>query len=507
MFTTNCYGKIQRLKIWLSTLLIVGGLTLTIHATDNKTTDKTIGDAIEDELVFDRVVNLNNIDIEVTDGIVELSGKVDNILAKEHAGRVARTVKGVRSVNNTITVKPSTSRSDGDIQSNVKNALAMDPVTESYEVDIAVSNGTVTLTGVVDSWQEKQMSETVAKGVKGVVDVKNDIQIEYKIERMDREIKPEIEARLRWDVFIDDTLIEVAVNEGTVSLSGTVGSAIEKNRAASHAWVSGVSSVDDSGLQVSRWARDKDLRQDKYVSKSDDEIKQAIEDDYVYDSRMLSFNIKTEVDKGHVTLRGTVDNLRAKQAAEQVARDTVGVSKVTNRLKVRSSQPIEDNDIVQKIRDELLVNPYTESYEIFVKVKDGVVTLTGTVDSYLEKAEAEYVASGVKGVNDVKNKLDVFYISDPITYSPYVYPYYPFVYHWHLHVPTLSDKTDVEIKFDIQDELWWSPFTDADEIDVEVVNGVATLTGKVDSWSEWQAAKENAYEGGANWVHNKLEVQ
>ena len=73
-------------------------------------------------------------------------------------------------------------------------------------------------------------------------------------------------------------------------------------------------------------------------------------------------------------------------------------------------------------------------------------------------------------------------------------------------MPTFSTKTDVEIKFDIQDELWWSPSVDADQMNIEVVNGTATLTGQVDSWSEWQAAKENAYEGGATWVHNKLEV-
>ena len=496
-----------RFKAWLFIILFAGGLILTGHAKENKMNDVTIGDAIEDELMFDRVVNLNNIDIKVTDGILELTGSVDNILAKEHTTRVAQTVKGVRSVINRIEVKPSLSRSDTDIRSDVKRALAMDSVTEAYEVNVAVKDGAVTLTGTVDSWQEKQMAETVAKGVKGVTKVKNNLQIIYKSGRLDQEIKPEIESRLRWDMFIDDSLINVTVDNGKVTLSGTVGSAGEKVRAAVNAWVSGVKSVDDSQLQVSRWARDDDLREDKYVTRKDDAIKKAIEDAFVYDPRVLSFNVKIEVDKGYVTLRGTVDNLRAKAAAESVARDTVGVIKVTNRLKVRSPEPITDDKIAQQIRDALLVNPYTESYEISVKVKDGVVTLTGTVDSYLEKAEAEYVASGVKGVSKVKNKLDVFYIKYPFTYSPYTYPYYPFTYHWHPYAPSYSDKTDVEIKLDIQDELWWSPFVDADQVDVEVVNGVATLTGTVDSWSEWQAAQENAYEGGAIWVYNNLEVQ
>ena len=507
MNPSNGHIKFQSFTLWLSVLLVMAGITLTLHATENETTDKSIGDAIEDELMFDRVVNLNNIDIEVNNGIVDLTGKVDNILAKEHASRIVQTVKGVRSVTNRIEVRAASSRPDTEIQADITNALAMDPVTESYEVNVAITDGVVTLTGTVDSWQEKQMSETVAKGVKGVIEVKNDIEINYKLDRPDQEIKPEIEGRFRWDVFIDDSLIDVMVEDGKVTLSGTVGSAGEKVRAAASAWVVGVKSVDDSELQVSRWARDDDLRKDKYVYRTDEAIKKAIEDAYAYDPRILSAKVKAEVKNGIVTLRGEVDHLRAKHEAESVARDTVGVNKVINRLKVRSSGLSESDKIALQIRDKLLKNPYTGGFKIGVQVRDGVVTLTGTVDSYLEKAEAGYVASGIRGISEVRNKLEVFYTANLITYSPYVYSKYPFMYHWHVRRPLRPIKTDVEIKFDIKDELFWSPFVDADQVDVEVVHGVATLTGTVDSWSERQAAKKNAYEGGAIWVRNNLEVK
>jgi len=42
---------------------------------------------------------------------------------------------------------------------------------------------------------------------------------------------------------------------------------------------------------------------------------------------------------------------------------------------------------------------------------------------------------------------------------------------------------------------------------VKVENGVATLTGTVDSWSEYRAATENAYEGGASSVKNELKIK
>ena len=47
---------------------------------------------------------------------------------------------------------------------------------------------------------------------------------------------------------------------------------------------------------------------------------------------------------------------------------------------------------------------------------------------------------------------------------------------------------------------------DGDDIVVTVEDGKATLTGNVDSWSEYSAATENAYEGGATWVDNELDV-
>jgi osmotically-inducible protein OsmY len=139
--------------------------------------------------------------------------------------------------------------------------LFNDPVTESYEVSVeADEDGKVQLTGMVDSWQEKNLTESVVKGVRGVTAIENAIEIEFASRRLDTEIRPEIERRLQWDVLVDHGLIDVAVDAGVVTLSGIVGSAAEKRRARNDAWVGGVKSVDVSGLTIERWARDEDLR-------------------------------------------------------------------------------------------------------------------------------------------------------------------------------------------------------------------------------------------------------
>jgi osmotically-inducible protein OsmY len=368
-----------------------------------------------------------------------------------------------------------------------------------------VSDGVVSLSGTVDSHQERELVKTVAKGVRGVTGIEDHLTVAYASERPDYELKREIEKALRWSVRVDDHLINVAVNDGKVSLSGTVGSAAEKSIAKADAWVAGVKSVDTSKLSVERWARDDELRGDKYVFKSEDEVRDAIKDALVYDPRVSSFNVDVDVFGSTATLRGTVDNLKARRAAEQDARNTVGVSYVTNRLKVRPDSQPTDTEIAEDIRSLFLRDPYVERFEVTVSVINGVAYLYGTVDSSFEKTRADDLASRVNGVVDVYNHLSV---DDDHTY----------LYDWYVddhyidrdellnYARRSPYKTDSQLEADIDSELWWSPYVDSDEVNVDVEDGVATLTGTVDSWSERRAASQNAYQGGATLVDNDLVV-
>ncbi|MEZ6097715.1 MAG: BON domain-containing protein [Pirellulaceae bacterium] len=467
-------------------------------------TDQTISDKIDEELLLDPGVVSTKIDVRTSDGIVTLTGDVTNILAKERAARVAEIVKGVRSVVNRIEVSRSIGRSDAQIRRDVETALLDDPATESYEITTTVENGEATLTGTVESYQERELAKTVAKGVRGVVAINDEIDVDYKSDRADSEIKHEIEQALRWNTHVDNYLINVSVKDGTVALSGTVGSAAEKRMAESDAWVAGVSSVDSSKLTVEGWARDDKLRGDKYVVKSEDELRDAVKDALLYDPRVMSFNVDVDVVGSTVTLRGEVDNLKAKRAAEQGATNTVGVSYVDNRLKVRLDSWPNDSEVAEDIRSALLRDPYVERFEVTVSVIDGTAHLYGTVDSSFEKNRADDVASRITGVLDVENHLLVDYDTAYI-YDPYVDDYVSDdeLIDYDRRAPL---ETDSQIKESIESELWWSPFVDSDEVSVTVDDGVATLTGTVDSSGERHSATENAYEGGATLVDNDLVV-
>jgi osmotically-inducible protein OsmY len=471
--------------------------------------DPEVALAVSDRLIAEPGVNGYRINVAVTDGIVDLSGTVKNVLAKERAERLSTTVKGVRAVVNRIEVMTG-ERSDAALQSDIESALARNPATESFEVQVGVNNGEVTLTGTVDSWQERRLAERVANGIDGVRAVNNRLDISEVPSRPDQEIEAEVAEALRWDSRIDDSAIRVEVDGGRVMLSGIVGSAAERDRATRRAWVRGVNGVSADQLEVQGWARDERFRQGKYQDLSDTSIATAVEDALSYDPRINSTQVEVSVDGGIATLTGTTPTLEGKRAAAATAHDTVGVWRVINRIKVRADAHRPDEAIAADVRETLERNPYLEPVDdIGVDVNDGVVTLKGIVSSTFERMEADYAVASIGGVLEVVNKLEVLPPDPYMAYDPYV-DEGRFLYDldWYIYpgASTATVKSDWEIVEDIRDELFWSPFVDSDDVTVAVDDGIATLTGVVDTFDERRAATENAFEGGAVAVDNDIQV-
>ncbi|WP_447968166.1 BON domain-containing protein [Nitrospira sp. M1] len=442
--------------------------------------DEAITRAVESTLMLDENVPSHLIDIRTEQGIVTLVGVLPHYRAKDRAGKLTETVKGVESVINGLTVTVS-KRSDEEILEKVSQVLNDDPATDSYEIDASVEHGTVTLTGTVPSWAARDLSEWVASGVYGVRDIKNQLFIDLKEARLDEVIQDEIQKRLEADVWVNEDGVLVSVKNGVVTLDGVVGSVAEKRRVESDVQVAGVKEVDDRLLFVKAWAKGKIRRKGQPGYKSDKEIKETLLLAYAYDPRVSVFNPTIEVRHGMVTLTGIVDNLKAKQAAEDVAKYTRGVLWVKNFLKVRPKTPIEDEALKRKVEMALHDDAFINRFLVHVSVRDGIVVLRGSVESYFQKDHAEDAVSGVKGVIAVKNKLTV--------------------------EETWIWKPDTVIQREIESELWWSPFVDSDDITVTVKAGVATISGTVDNYLEYETAIENAREGGARRVESLLTIR
>lgn len=466
--------------------------------------DGDINEAVESRLFRDPAVPQRDIEISTRQGVVTLSGWVPSLLARDHAQKLAETVRGVRSIVNTLDVRPRTSRTDEQVRRDVSQALLYDAATDAYEVKVSVEKGVAFLRGKVSSFAERELAERVSRGVSGVSDVKNELSVEVKKTRADPEIRAEIEARHRWDAYIDHGLIATTVAEGNVALTGHVGSSAERTRAYVDAWVAGVKSVDVSNLRVEPWAKKSDQRSSKSYNVKDEQIQHAVSTALLHDPRVNSFGLSVSVRDKAVTLRGLVDNLQAQRAAVQDARATVGVTRVLDRIRVKASN-VRDDESAKRIRAAFERDPYVERFEILVHVEDGTAYLNGTVDSFYEKHRAEQLAATATGIGSVRNRLVVYDDRLPLVWEPRIFDYNPYDYNWYQMRPYAS-AMDQEVERNITDELFWSPFVDADQVKVQVTSGVATLQGSVDSHAEMRAAVANAYEGGAVRVTNKLNV-
>jgi osmotically-inducible protein OsmY len=283
------------------------------------------------------------------------------------------------------------------------------------------------------------------------------------------------------DPYVDQYLIDVRVKNGVVTLSGTVGSLIEKDYATSKAYVAGITRVVDDDLHVASWAQEPMERPAKVGIVTDAEAEKAVETALKYDPRVLSYDIDVQVENGKATLAGTVDNLKAKQAASRDTLNTVGIWKVESWIKVRPGDHLTDAEIGEDVRDALAWDPIVERFDISVLVRNRRVSLTGVVDTNVEKRHAADIASRVNGVASVDNHLVV----------DQAWPY----------------KSDAEIKEDIESEYAWSPFVDGGDLTIRVDDGHVDIAGTVETWHEYREAVENAFEGGAKEVNSYMRVE
>ena len=116
--------------------------------------------------------------------------------------------------------------------------------------------------------------------------------------------------------------------------------------------------------------------------------------------------------RGTVQLSGFVDSADEKSAASRVTHSVNGVQNVRNDLSVghtdRSAGAVLDDGVITtKVKAALVAEPATKARYIVVITREGIVQLSGFVDSATEKATASEVAQGVAGVREVRNDLQL----------------------------------------------------------------------------------------------------
>lgn len=154
--------------------------------------NRTLGERVDDagitakvkaRLAADPTAKAYQINVDTSDGVVQLNGFVDSAEGKQAAERVAKGVEGVKRVDNNLTVgeKDRTlgeAVDDTGIATKVKAALAADAETKAYQIKVDVNGGNVELGGFVDTEASKDNASRVARSVDGVKSVQNNIVVQ-----------------------------------------------------------------------------------------------------------------------------------------------------------------------------------------------------------------------------------------------------------------------------------------------------------------------------------------
>jgi osmotically-inducible protein OsmY len=443
--------------------------------------DEEISNAIATQLLFNDAVRSDRIDHEVRQGVVTLRGQVQSILAKQEAVRSAEMIRGVRSIVDLLEVR-APEREDAELVSDVHDALLFDAATDSLGVAVTGTDGRVTLSGAVDSWQQRELVERVASGVRGVRAVDNRLVVDLAQPRNDAEILRDVQGRLTADRWVDEEFLTVTVDEGLVAISGVVDNATERRRIELDGWVRGTRSVDIEGITVSPWSEDAMEREPSDFSRpTDAEVEAAVVQGFLYDPRVFSFNPEVSANDGVVTLRGTVDSVAARAAAEATAMNTIGVWRVRNFLRVEPPTTIADEQLEERVRTALAWNPWIDRHDIQVEARMGALYLYGSVDNDFERREVGRAASHVNGSHYVENMVEIRDGDSP-------------------------QDPDWLVKQQIESQLFWDPWVISDNVEVEVEGRRALLTGTVNDWRAYNAAILNAHQGGAREVVTRLMI-
>lgn len=201
-------------------------------------TNQELQKDVLDELKWEPTLSdvVSQIGVTVNDGVVTLTGRVDNYNQKINAERAAQRVAGVKVVAEDIEVVISgkNERSDTDIAIAVKDALKWHSAVNEDLIEIKVEDGQVFLDGTAEWDYQKKAAENAVKDIVGVTKVVNRISLKPVLNPKD--VKSKIMAAFHRSATIDAGNISIETTGSKVILRGVVRSWAERREAENAAW-------------------------------------------------------------------------------------------------------------------------------------------------------------------------------------------------------------------------------------------------------------------------------
>jgi osmotically-inducible protein OsmY len=213
---------------------------------------------------------------------------------------------------------------------------------------------------------------------------------------------------------------------------------------------------------------------------SDRLLKQAVEDELDWEPSIDAEHIGVAVDDGIVTLSGHVKSYAEKFAVEKAVKRVKGVRGIAEEIEIRfpGDKQTADDQIVKRALDIIAWDSTIPKDRVQVKVQDGFVTLTGEVDWFYQRDDAEAAVRKLTGIKGLSNEIRV--------------------------KPQLAAA---DVRQRIENALKRNAEVEADAIKVSVQNGRVTLDGKVKAFYERDLIERTAWSApGVVSVEDRISI-
>jgi osmotically-inducible protein OsmY len=212
--------------------------------------------------------------------------------------------------------------------------------------------------------------------------------------KTDTQLRNDIQAELAWAPEVKTSDVGVIVKEGVVTLTGHLASHAEKY--AVERAVQRVHGVKALAIELT-------VKLPFDNQRTDADIAMAAERALEWNVLVPDDKIRPLVENGWITLAGEVEWDYQRSAAESAVRNLMGVTGVSNLVKVKPK--VSPADVEKKIHDALSRQADREAHRLAITVDGSQVTLRGTVHSWTERDAVQGAAWATPGVTVVVNDL------------------------------------------------------------------------------------------------------
>ena len=216
---------------------------------------------------------------------------------------------------------------DVRLRNAIVRQLDWDPEVDASAIGVAATDGVVTLTGFIDSYAGKLAAERVAKRVRGVRAVANDITVRVRVERTDADIARDAAQALKLIPALADN-VQAAVHTGHVTLTGTVEWLYQRQQAETAVrHIRGIQGIFNH-ISVTPKSGQRDVQR---------RIVRALHRNADIDAQHISVTVKDDT----AILKGTVSSWMQHNAVEQAAGSAPGITRLDNQIVVVPTEPHE----------------------------------------------------------------------------------------------------------------------------------------------------------------------